>query len=376
MIIRFFQTALALILLLSPFLAIAHTNEANQAELQLLEDNKYQLIVSIDALHFIKSLQDFSGDEPELIYYLKGLSLVETKQLLSHVTQKLNEQTTFIIDKEQVLVSPFSGLTISELRDRLHPSSSNKPIKLFSTGELPQAHQKVALTFPRLLGDVLLTVNSPNKSLVISGEQSHYFSIDGSNSVIRELSMMESKLLNIAEYIYQGFIHILPQGLDHILFVLALFLLATKTSTLLWQVSTFTLAHTITLALGIFGVINLPSSVVEPLIALSIAYVAIENIVQQKLTKWRLPIIFVFGLLHGLGFASVLVEFGLPESEYISSLISFNVGVEFGQITVIALALLATRWFSSKQWYRKYLVIPASAIISVIAIYWFIERVF
>ena len=376
MIIRFFQTALALIFLLSPSLVNAHTNEANQAELQLLEDNKYQLIVSIDALHFIKSLQDFSGDEPEFIYYLKGLSLVETKQLLSQVTQKLNEQTTFIIDKEQVLVAPFSGLTISELRDRLHPSSSNKPIKLFSTGEFPQTHQKVALTFPLLLGDVLLTVTSPNKSLVMSGEQSHYFSIDGSNSVIRELSMVESKLLNITEYIYQGFVHILPQGLDHILFVLALFLLATKTSTLLWQVSTFTLAHTITLALGIFGVINLPSSVVEPLIALSIAYVAIENIVQQKLTKWRLPIIFVFGLLHGLGFASVLVEFGLPESEYISSLISFNVGVEFGQITVIALALLVTRWFINKPWYRQFLVIPVSAIIAVIALYWFIERVF
>jgi len=188
--------------------------------------------------------------------------------------------------------------------------------------------------------------------------------------------MVELKLLNITEYIYQGFVHILPQGLDHILFVLALFLLATKSSTLLWQVSAFTLAHTITLALGIFGVINLPSSIVEPLIALSIAYVAIENIVQQKLTKWRLPIIFVFGLLHGLGFASVLVELGLPESEYVSSLLSFNVGVEFGQITVIALALLATRWFMHKPWYRQYVVIPASAIISIIALYWFIERVF
>ena len=153
-------------------------------------------------------------------------------------------------------------------------------------------------------------------------------------------------------------------------------MLATKTSTLLWQVSAFTLAHTITLALGILGIINLPNSIVEPLIALSIAYVAIENIYQQRLTQWRLPIIFVFGLLHGLGFASVLVEFGLPENAYVSSLISFNVGVEFGQITVIALALLATRWSINKPWYRSYVVIPASTIIAVIAIYWFIERVF
>jgi hydrogenase/urease accessory protein HupE len=376
MINRFFQTALALLLILSPSVVNAHTNEANQAELQLLEDNKYQLIVSIDALHFIKNLQNFSGDEPEFIYYLKSLSLAETKQLLSQVTQKLNEQTTFIIDQEQVLVAPFSGLTISALRKRLHPSSSNQPIKLFSQGEFPQSYNKVALIFPPFLGDVLLTITNPKKSLVLSGEQSHYFSLDGSHSVIRELSMMELKLLNITEYIYQGFVHILPQGLDHILFVLALFLLGSKTSTLLWQISAFTLAHTITLALGILGVINLPSSLVEPLIALSIAYVAIENIYQQKLTKWRLPIIFVFGLLHGLGFASVLVELGLPESEYVSSLISFNIGVEFGQITVIALALLATHWFTKKSWYRQYIVIPTSTLISVIALYWFVERIF
>ena len=376
MIIRFIQMASALLCLLSPLVVNAHTNEANQAELQLLKDNKYQLIVSIDALHFIKNQQAFSGDEPELIYYLKGLSLIETKKLLSTVTQTLNDKTTFVIDERNVLVAPFSGLTVSELRNRLHPSSANKPIKLFSKGEFPQSHNKVALSFSPLLDDVLLTVTSPNKSLVLSGRKSHYFSIDGDNAVVRELSMIEKKILNITEYIYQGFVHIIPQGLDHILFVLALFLLATKTSTLLWQVSAFTLAHTITLALGIFGVINLPSSIVEPLIALSIAYVAVEIIYHQKLTKWRLPIIFAFGLLHGLGFASVLVEFGLPKNEYVSSLISFNVGVEFGQITVILLALLTTRWFSKKPWYRQYVVIPVSALISVVAMYWFIERIF
>lgn len=375
MITRLLQLAFALFFLLSPLVVNAHTNEANQAELQFLDDNKYQLIMSIDSLHLIKIQQEFSGDEAELIHYLKGLSLIETKQLLSTVMQKLNEQTTFIVDEEKVLVVPLSGLTVSALRDRLHPSSANMPIKLFSKGEFPKSHNKVALSFSPLLDDVLLTVTSPKKSLVLSGQKSHYFSIDGSNSVIRELSMMESKLLNITEYIYQGFVHILPQGLDHILFVLALFLLATKTSTLLWQISAFTLAHTITLALGIFGVINLPSSIVEPLIALSIAYVAIENIYQQKLTKWRLPIIFVFGLLHGLGFASVLVELGLPESEYVSSLISFNIGVEFGQITVIALAFLATYWFARKSWYRQYIVIPTSALISAVALYWFVERV-
>lgn len=376
MITRLLQTTFALLLLLSPALVNAHTNEANQAELNLLVENNYQLSIDIDVLHVIKSHQKSSVDEADLINYLKNLSLIEIKQLLSKILQIINQQSAFIIDEENVLVAPFSGLTVFELKAILGSDSPNKIIKLFSQGQLPQKSKKAALIFSPILGDVLLTVSRSEKSLVLSGQNSHHFSIDDIKGGVRKLSTAEIKLLNIVEYIYQGFVHILPQGLDHILFVLALFLLATKTSTLLWQVSAFTLAHTITLALGIFGIINLPSSIVEPLIALSIAYVAIENIFYHKLTKWRLPIIFAFGLLHGLGFAAVLVELGLPKSEYISSLISFNIGVEFGQITVIALALLATRWFAKKPQYRQYVVIPLSVLIAVIAIYWFIERTF
>jgi hypothetical protein len=376
MITRLLQTTFALLLLLSPALVNAHTNEANQAELKLLVDNNYQLSIDIDVLHVIKSHQKSSVDEADLINYLKNLSLIEIKQLLSKILQMINQQSAFIIDEENVLVAPFSGLTVFELKAILGSDSPNKIIKLFSQGQLPQKSKKAALIFSPILGDVLLTVSRSEKSLVLSGQNSHHFSTDDIKGGVRKLSTAEIKLLNIVEYIYQGFVHILPQGLDHILFVLALFLLATKTSTLLWQVSAFTFAHTITLALGIFGIINLPSSIVEPLIALSIAYVAIENIFYHKLTKWRLPIIFAFGLLHGLGFAAVLVELGLPKSEYISSLISFNIGVEFGQITVIALALLATRWFAKKPQYRQYVVIPLSVLFAVIAIYWFIERTF
>jgi hydrogenase/urease accessory protein HupE len=337
--------------------------------------------MSIDVLHLIKKQQNFSGDELKLIYYLKELSLIETKQLLSKVSDLMDKQSMFILDekkvgdKEKILVAPFSGLTVAELRKRLHPNFASSPLKLFSQGDLPVRTKKLALEFPPIIGNVFLTITTPKMSWVLSGDQSHYFSIKESNSAFADLSKNAMYSLNIAEYIYQGFVHILPQGLDHILFVLALFLLATKTSTLLWQVSAFTLAHTITLALGIFGIITLPSNIVEPLIALSIAYVAIENIYQQKMTKSRLPVIFAFGLLHGLGFASVLLEVGIPESEYISSLLSFNLGVELGQITVIALALLVTHWISKKAGYRTYFVIPASAIISAIALYWFFERV-
>lgn len=139
-------------------------------------------------------------------------------------------------------------------------------------------------------------------------------------------------------YVPVGFDHIVPKGLDHILFVLGLFFLGLRWRSLLWQVSAFTLAHTVTLALGVLGWVSVPATIVEPLIAASIVFVAVENVFVRDLPRWRPVVIFGFGLLHGLGFASVLAEFGLPQAHVIPALIGFNIGVEMGQIAVIALA--------------------------------------
>lgn len=178
------------------------------------------------------------------------------------------------------------------------------------------------------------------------------------------------------DYLVLGFEHILPKGLDHILFVLGLFLLAPAIRPLLWQVSAFTLAHTATLALSIYGIVELPSRLVETLIALSIAYVGVENVFTEKLHPWRPALVFGFGLLHGMGFAGVLGELGLPEGQFAPALVAFNVGVEIGQLTVVALAALAVGWFRGKPWYRKRIAIPASIAISLVALWWTIERGF
>lgn len=180
----------------------------------------------------------------------------------------------------------------------------------------------------------------------------------------------------VHEYVILGFTHIVPKGLDHILFVLGLFLLSTRAKPLLLQVTAFTLAHSITLALSIYGVISLSSRVVEPLIALSIAYVAFENLLVSEYKPWRLLVVFAFGLLHGLGFAGVLTALGLPRSEFAAALVSFNVGVELGQLTVILAALLAVgAWFGKKEWYRRRVVFPASMAIALTGIYWTVERI-
>ena len=178
-------------------------------------------------------------------------------------------------------------------------------------------------------------------------------------------------------YIPVGFDHILPKGLDHILFVLGLFFLSTRLKPLIWQISAFTLAHTVTLAAGALGWVSVPASVVEPLIAASIVFVAVENVFSSGLTPWRPVVVFCFGLLHGLGFASVLGEFGLPEAQFIPALLGFNIGVELGQLTVIAVAFLTVGlWFGQKPWYRGAIAVPASVVIALIGAWWFVERVF
>ena len=177
-------------------------------------------------------------------------------------------------------------------------------------------------------------------------------------------------------YLKLGAAHIIPYGADHILFIAAICLLNRKLKTIIWQATAFTVAHSITLALSMQGMLILPSSIVEPVISLSIVFVAIENILLSDLRPWRIGIVFLFGLIHGLGFAGVLNEVGLPPERFFLSVASFNIGVEIGQLIVIAVVFgLIILPFGKRQWYRKTLVYPLSAIIAFTALWWTIQRI-
>lgn len=172
-----------------------------------------------------------------------------------------------------------------------------------------------------------------------------------------------------------GFLHILPFGLDHILFVIGLCLLSNHVKTIAWQATAFTVAHSITLALSLKGIIAVPPAIVEPLIALSIAFIAVENILFKELHAWRILVIFGFGLIHGMGFASSLNEIGLPRNQFIESIIAFNLGVEAGQLAIILFVYsVLVRLFGQKIWYRKRIVFPLSGAIALLAMYWTVER--
>tara|TARA_B100000941_G_C28097027_1_gene346447 strand:- start:67 stop:471 length:405 start_codon:yes stop_codon:yes gene_type:complete len=130
-----------------------------------------------------------------------------------------------------------------------------------------------------------------------------------------------------------------------------------------------------TLIIATFGIINLPSSIVEPLIAMSIVWIGFENCLNKKPGRIRYLVVFIFGLLHGLGFASVLSIYGVPKDSFTSLLLAFNVGVELGQITVLILAYIITYIAFNKNWNRKIVRIPASIAISFVGLFWFIERI-
>jgi hypothetical protein len=176
-------------------------------------------------------------------------------------------------------------------------------------------------------------------------------------------------------YLKLGFTHFVPEGPDPMLFVLGLFLLSRRLKPILWQVIAFTVAHTLTLVLSSYGVVSLRPSIVEPLIALSIVFVAVDNILVRDLKPWRLLVVFAFGLLHGLGFAGVLAQLGLPQADRLTALLSFNLGVEGGLLAVLAVAfLLVGLPFRSETWYRQRVIVPASCLIAAVGLYWWVER--
>lgn len=171
----------------------------------------------------------------------------------------------------------------------------------------------------------------------------------------------------------QGVLHVVPEGLDHILFVLGIFLLQRRWQPLLKQSLAFTAAHTITLGLASAGRVDVPGWIVEPAIALSITALAVENLFVTEARPWRLWLVFAFGLVHGLGFAGVLSTWIRPGEGFLPTLISANLGVEVGQVVVIAAAWLATMgWSRSKAWphFRRW----ACVALALAGLFWFAER--
>ncbi len=266
----------------------------------------------------------------------------------------------------------------SDISVTLPPADPNDPFAtaprpvLLLAGKIPPGARQASFRVDLPIGSFPVSFRNPGEAEAVyrwqePGVESAPFKLSG-------LEVPSSRSEVIRRYLALGFTHILPKGLDHILFVLGLFLLSLRFRPLLAQITAFTLAHTLSLALAMLGLVHLSPRIVEPLIAVSIVYVAVENVFARELNKSRVALVFAFGLLHGLGFAGVLGELGLPRSEFVPALLSFNVGVELGQLSVIALAFLAVGAFRGRSWYKVRVAIPASLAIATVGLYWAVTR--
>ncbi len=316
----------------------------------------------------------------------------------TRVVASLTRDDTYTIDVTTDAGALLGRLELASKRPRSSPASAAEYQRAFAAlcGELPH---HVAVVFddgpdvPRAdctvdapggvaaedLG-ALLTFASYALTMKAPGPQAaETIWLEGGEEsrpvVLARVAAPPSRAAVARTYLGLGFTHIVPGGLDHILFVLGIFLLSGRLRPILWQVSAFTLAHSMTLGLTLYGVIALPSSIVEPMIAMSIVYVAVENLVTSELKPWRVALVFGFGLLHGMGFAGVLREMALPRSEILTGLVAFNAGVEAGQLTVILSAFLAVGvWARRSDSYRRLIVVPGSAAIALTGLLWTMQR--
>jgi hypothetical protein len=351
------------LLLVSSVPVFGHEIGTTRAFVSFSEHSTYRIEIVTDASALLDKLEVTSGQPRSGVVDPAGLQ----SRITAHLPL-LSERMVAAFDG--VRVFPTVSVTIAASKDPMGVPSAT----LVLAGPTPAAATHFTWAFGWTFATYALNVQSPDTEHTatqwLKGEET------SAPIVIAAPAPALSRVMLIGRYVLLGFTHILPGGTDHVLFVLGIFLLGRKVRPVLMQVTAFTVAHSITLGLSMYGLVALPSSIVEPLIALSIAYVAIENLVVTDFILWRrVALVFSFGLLHGLGFADALRNIGLPRSEFLTALLGFNVGVECGQLAVLAGAFLAVGyWCSHHEWYRRRVVLPASACIACFGVLWTLQR--
>ena len=361
-------SVLALVLLAAP--VRAHEIQASVADIDLA-DGRVQIDLRTNGealLAGIGSEHEDTDEAPQAAEYdaLRALPPDELEARLAEFAPTLTAALEVTADGEAVPLA-VQSVSVDEQPDLLLARDTRMTL----AADLPSGAETVTVRLDPRYGDLILRGTGDNAAygeFLQSGAESQAIAVAGPTQ--------RGAWEVFRQYLGVGFEHILPLGLDHILFVIGLFLLSPRARPLLWQVTAFTAAHTVTLALGTLDIVRVPGSIVEPLIALSIVYVCVENLMTTKLHAWRPIIVFLFGLLHGLGFASVFEEYGIPDGQLVPALLAFNIGVELGQLTVLAACFLAVGlWFRNREWYHRVVTVPASLVIAAIGLYWAVTRI-
>lgn len=359
-------TPVLLLFLCGPTLC-AHEIGRTRVAVLLQDGRTYRVEIVTDATALAEKLEASTGATLPYNMRPSNMSAPALQSLLVNFDPRFRQRIKLSFDG--VEVHPASTYSVEPPID----SASAAAATIRLTGEIPPNARQLTWMFGWTFASYAITTRrsateNPATQWLEGGDTSAPIPVNASAPQIDRLG-------TAIRYLALGFTHIVPYGFDHVLFVLGIYMLSRRTRAVLVQVSAFTIAHSITLGLSMYGIVAVSPRVVEPMIALSIAYVAVENTVLSELKSWRVGLVFAFGLLHGLGFAGALKELGLPRSEFLTALLTFNVGVEAGQLSVIGTAFLLVGWhFSNRDWYRKRVVVPASVLIACTAVYWTLQR--
>lgn len=371
--LRVFATVFATLVISIP--TLAHENVPAIIDMTVDEKNiAIRIDVNLESLVSGVANEAFSGEiEEETKEYLRLRNLSAGELTNAYAAFAETYHNGLMLTLDGVAIPLTSNIT--EIPDTGDVTKARISTLSFNA-KLPKTTGELKWFYSSDYGDSVLRLFQPHRTEFPEPTLANFVA-RGETATVNLSNLQPQSLGEIfLDYVTAGFDHIIPKGLDHILFVIGLFLFSAQLRPLVTQVTMFTLAHTITLVMGALGVVHLPGNIVEPLIAASIVLIAVENIFTAKLTLWRPFVIFAFGLLHGLGFASVLSDFGLPSGLFVPALIAFNIGVEIGQLTVIAICFLTVGiWFRKKDWYHKVIVIPVSVTITLIALFWVLERI-
>lgn len=340
----------------------AHELGTTRVSVLLLEGRTYTVEIVTDAAALLEKLDASSGQSPA-----RGSRPDHIQSRLTRFDETFRQRVELAFDASEV--RPAVAYAVAPGTEAAAPPLAT--IRL--TGQIPAGAGHFTWSYGWTFASYAVTVRSaaaanPTTEWLEGGQRSAPFALTMP-------APTADRFGTVWRYLTLGFTHIVPNGVDHMLFVLGIYLLSGRARSVLWQVSAFTAAHSITLGLSMYGIVAVSPRIVEPVIALSIAYVAIENVFLSELKSRRVALVFGFGLLHGLGFAGALKELGLPRSEFVTALLAFNVGVEAGQLAVIGTAFLLVGWhWSDRAWYRRRIVVPASMLIAATAAYWTIQR--
>jgi hydrogenase/urease accessory protein HupE len=380
---------LAILIILStlfPSLAHAHAYSASYTNIKM-DPEKTEFVFSIDTLSIIELIEDIDKNKNnELEKSEMKAENHELEELVHHhLTLDLNNRQQeptlekMVLEKKEdkkfltyYLTFPaFSAGDTLSLNDGLYV---NDPATNYVN--------LISFEFAGTTGQAILQGKERTWTILLTEAQEEQPQ-DGQTAQPDESSEQENQLEAVPSeettnsgwfsFFKLGMLHILT-GYDHLLFLFALLLRKQTFKQYAAIITSFTIAHSITISLAVLGIITLPSRFVEAVIAFSIVYVALENIFRKEINhRWGLT--FLFGLIHGLGFANILKEMNIPKADLAVALVNFNIGIEVVQLALVLLVLpLLTYMFKLKS---SGLIIKAgSIIVAALGAFWLIERIF